>query len=802
MKETGSLERRAMALAADALELNEADRAAFITRECEGNDVLAERVRGLLSADGSSGGVLRTGGATRDAGEEPMPDRAGAYKLTGLIGRGGMGAVYLGERDTGDFELKVAVKVIRPGALSDALIARFERERQILASMNHANIASLLDGGTLEDGSPYFVMEYIEGQPISVWADTKNLSLDDRLWLFMDACGAVRYAHQNLIVHRDITPSNVLVTEQGMVKLIDFGIAKPNEIEDLSDPDAAFSGPSSTSLASMSFTPGFAAPERAEGAPANTLSDIYSLGKLMAAMLEGHLKTKDHDARAIIAKATAQVPPERYASVDALMDDVSRLRTGRVVEARGGGVGYRFGRYFARHRLAISFGSLAVLGLTSALAVSLVQYNRAETALVEANARFEDARALSRSMIFDVYDEVNQLNGSLSPRRKMTEYIRTYVDRLAEDPNAPPDVLMDIGTIQHRLSDLYGGVGIASLGEVETSYALLEDAEAAFEALLAQEPANIEAMEELAFVKRSLTNQALNYKLDAALAEEKNAQTLELTLQGVAIAGKDEQTLLRHFWSARTDRLHILQNQQKFEEALSDVRLWISELDDTMSDRLGGGGEMVAYLSSQEAEILFSLDRSEEALVPLNTAADFRRDSLERTPDNYYHMLQLSVVEANLSRAYRNLDNAEESVAHAAIAVQLSRDIWDGDPENAAGPEGLAADLTTLAKAQVMAGDFASAHQSVDESMRLHRDLTARFEGDSFYLRNMVTGLIAASEVYLAEGKIIEACDPMREARSVIDTSLTADDGTLDDELGVWLASDIVPVLESPACQA
>ena len=204
-------------------------------------------------------GAFHTGGAFHETLDDTaVPEQIGAYKITGLIGRGGMGAVYRGERVSGDFDHDVAIKVVRPGAMSDKLIARFEAERQTLASLSHPNIARLFDGGTLESGAPYIVMEYIDGLPITDFADKNNAAKAERLALFKAVCSAVSHAHQNLIIHRDITPSNVLVDKGGQVKLIDFGIAKPF------DEDAAVLD-MEHSLASLSFTPGFAAPERSQG---------------------------------------------------------------------------------------------------------------------------------------------------------------------------------------------------------------------------------------------------------------------------------------------------------------------------------------------------------------------------------------------------------------------------------------------------------------------------------------------------------------------------------------------------------
>ena len=247
------LDKLAVALFAEALDQPSDTRIEWVSGQTPDNPALRARVLKLLEADGSANMSLKTGGASADAAELPLPERIGAYRITGLIGQGGMGAVYEGERDVGDFTHRAAIKVIRPGVLSETLIGRFRRERQILADLSHASIARLLDGGELEDGSPYIIMEFIDGQPITVWADEQALGITARLALFSDTCGAVRHAHQNLIVHRDITPSNVLVTHDGVVKLIDFGIAKPNDISGATEPG-------SSSLASLSFTPGFAAP--------------------------------------------------------------------------------------------------------------------------------------------------------------------------------------------------------------------------------------------------------------------------------------------------------------------------------------------------------------------------------------------------------------------------------------------------------------------------------------------------------------------------------------------------------------
>ncbi len=793
MTQTGSLEIKAMALLSEALEQPAPARAAWVRARCGDDEALIARVLALLEADATGGGGLQTGGAGRDAGGEPMPERAGAYRITGLIGHGGMGAVYEGVRDSGDFNHKVAIKIIRPGVLSNTLIARFEHERQILADLNHPNIARLMDGGEMPDGSPYIVMEHIDGEPITDWADAASLSIDDRVWLFSDVCAAVRHAHQNLIVHRDITPSNVLVTGSGVVKLIDFGIAKPQTSDEPWQDEAA---PSGKSLASLSFTPGYAAPERAKGAQANILSDVYSLGKLLETLVITHKPGTDIEA--IIAQASAYEPAARYTSVDALLDDLGNLRSGQPVAARKGGAGYRFAKFFKRRKLAVTLGTAAIAGLVGALGITLFQYTRAETALTHANARFEQARGLSRSLIFDVYDSFDNVAGTLEPRKSLANLVRAYVDELAKDPNAPDDILYDIGVQKLRLADLYGGIGIAHLGDTDSSFTLLQEAEAALEKLLARDPDNTAALGELVMTKRMLTMQNLNYKLDTKTAASANRQVLELAEAGAARGDENAQTLLRHLWSGRTDKLQIMIADETYEPALENVRLWRSELDEDMFERLGGGEEMATYLAAQEAELLLSLDRPGEAIAPLEYAETYRTTQLQATPGSYYQMTQLMTIYADMSSAYRAIGDSAQTVDYAEKAVRMARDIAATDPTDAGGPEGIAVMLQRLARAQAMAGNSDRAIAAADEAIALSQAQIEAFADNPFYLKNLFFALSTKAQISQILAHTDTTCVAALQAQSVLQTLTRQDNLTaiLDGEA----RRDLQAVIEAENC--
>ncbi|MCI4644963.1 MAG: protein kinase [Hyphomonadaceae bacterium] len=493
-------ERRALKLLEEALAHPEAEQEAYVLAATLEDIDLRGRVLSLLAVESSGAEILRTGGAGRDAEEIEPPERVGAYKVTDMIGQGGMGAVFAAERDTGDFEHKVAIKIIRPGALSEALIERFQRERQILADLAHPHIARLFDGGELPDGAPYMIMEYVDGEPISAWAGSHGKDLEGRLALFGDACAAVRHAHQNLIIHRDITPSNVLVTDAGQVKLIDFGIAKPHAA---SGEGGVTTGPS---LASMSFTPGFAAPERATGAPANTLSDVYSLGKLLDALTEGQAG-RGRELEAIIAKAAALETEARYPSVDALMEDLDNLQHGYAVEALGEGAGYRFQKFIARRRGPVAAGVAAFAALTGALIVSLNLYSQAEAARREADARFNEVRDIASTMMFDIYDEIDVVPGTVEAKRTLAEAAKTYLDSLLADARAEPDLLYDVARGRLRLAQIVGTPGFSSFSEFDDAKVYLDEAEAIVKDLLEAEPDNPDTLHlaaDLAFEQSDL----------------------------------------------------------------------------------------------------------------------------------------------------------------------------------------------------------------------------------------------------------------------------------------------------------
>ncbi len=356
-----------------------AERAALLDELCGDDSELRRKVESFLAAasteclaDRPPFFDLHTPSEALAAGH-----RVGAYELLDEIGRGGLGVVYQAVRV--EFEQRVALKVIKRGMDTDEVVARFHRERQILANLEHPSIARLFDGGSTADGLPYFVMELVEGERIDRFCASRGLSVDERLRLFLEVCSAVAFAHRSLVVHRDLKPANVLVREgEGgtQVKLLDFGIAK------LLTPDV-LSSPSLTSLVgSKPMTPDYASPEQLRGDAITTASDVYSLGVVLHELLtgqrpgrsgDGTVRVANHlvsgDLGSIVRKASREEPEERYLSVEQFAEDVRHYLEGRPVLAREGAALYRAGKFARRHRKRLAVALAAVLFLAFGLAM-------------------------------------------------------------------------------------------------------------------------------------------------------------------------------------------------------------------------------------------------------------------------------------------------------------------------------------------------------------------------------------------------------------------------------------------------
>jgi serine/threonine-protein kinase len=448
-----TLEARALALLDEALEQPSAERGQWMKDRIGADTDLGSRLEALLAAADRRGGALMTGGAGEGLELEP-PERIGAYRLIERLGQGGMGAVYRAERQAGDFKHAVAIKIIRPGVLSEALIERFQRERQTLADLAHPHIARLFDGGETPDGQPFIIMELVEGEAITDWADARQLGAPARLALFLDACEAVRFAHQNLIVHRDLTPSNVLVTPEGAVKLIDFGIARPPE---------EHRPPTGDTVAAMSLTPGFAAPERMAGETGSTLVDVYSLGRLLQELMAA--LPHDADIDAIGDKAARADPKDRYPSVDALIQDVRRYLEGRPVSARGGGRRYALLKFIRRHGRVVAASVTGVALLISALGVTLVAYASAERARAAEAERFQQVRALATWMLFDHNDRLARTPGNTAARVRLAAEAQRYLTVLAAGRRVAADVRLDTARGFIRLAQIQGVPPDPNFGE-------------------------------------------------------------------------------------------------------------------------------------------------------------------------------------------------------------------------------------------------------------------------------------------------------------------------------------------------
>jgi len=418
--------------------------------------------------------------------------RLGPYQLESLLGEGGMGLVWLATRADGLYQRRVALKLLRPGLADPNLRLRFTREREILARLEHPNIARLLDAGIGSEGQPYLALEYVEGVSITDYCLANNVGLDARLALFLQVCEAVSHAHANLIVHRDLKPSNILVTPSGDVRLLDFGIAKL-----LDDPEPAPVHPRTEVRA---FTLHYAAPEQVRGELVTTMTDVYSLGVVLYELIAGTkpyrlrrqtdaeweqailaveplkpsvatLRTTDGsrsrcpearrtarklsgDLDNIALKALQKLPEQRYASVEALSLDLRRHIEGRPVHARAQSMGYRLHKYLVRHRWALAVGGMAATVLVAALAASVWQGRQAMREAARAQAM--------QDFVIGLFDNASasQQGNTFDARELLAAGERRGERELANQPRAQAELLGVIARLRLGLGDYHESLAL------------------------------------------------------------------------------------------------------------------------------------------------------------------------------------------------------------------------------------------------------------------------------------------------------------------------------------------------------
>jgi len=490
---------------AAALERDPSERTTYVDQACAADAALRNEVISLLEAHETAGGFIEQEAAQRIGLTSAAPSkdwigrRLGPYRIVGEAGRGGMSQVFKAVRDDQQYEKQVAIKLLKPGLDTDSLLRRFRAERQILAQLSHPNIAHLLDGGATEDGAPYLVMEYIEGKPIDAYCDDRELGVTERIDLFRSLCSAVHYVHQHLMVHGDLKCGNVLVTDQGVVKLLDFGIAKL-----LGPATSSREEPRATTF--LALTPEYASPEQVRGEPISTSSDVYSLGVLLYRLLSGDLphkatgsttwalaqqiceldpappsvtaveattgygrfaNTLRGDLDNIVLKALKKTPEERYPSAEQLAEDLRRYLRGVPVAARPDTTGYRVRKFAQRHRSAAVAAALFVVALLAGIVTTSWQAHRADVERLRAERHLNDVRELTSVYLSEVYDAVAYLPGGTKARKLLVENSIKYLAGLEREAQDSPQLKRDLAVAYDRLGDVQGDYIGANIGDTQ-----------------------------------------------------------------------------------------------------------------------------------------------------------------------------------------------------------------------------------------------------------------------------------------------------------------------------------------------
>jgi serine/threonine protein kinase len=799
--------RQIKGILSGALETDPSRQATFLDQACADDPLLRAEIETLLSFSNdvndnrlnSTGSRLMVIEAVADtqSSDTRIGRRFGPYQIIEEIGVGGMGEVYRAFRADDEYQKEVAIKVVQAGQNSKFVIARFKNERQVLASLDHPNIARLLDGGTSEEGVPYLVMELIEGLPINEYCDEQKLSVHDRLELFLQLCSAVQFAHQRLIVHRDLKPSNILVTSDGTPKLLDFGIAK-------------IIGPSASEVCEFTLsifqplTPAYASPEQIKGETITTVSDVYSLGVLLYELLTGHApyrtssqaaheianavceqqpgrpslaiwRTERHEKHGRILETTPasvsgargttpeklnrllrgdldnviltglrKEPQQRYSSVEQFAGDIRRHLDRLPVAASSGTLFYRMSKFVRRHQAGVLTALIILLIAITGLVAILYEADKARQNQLRAERRFNDVRVLANSLVFEVHDAIKDLAGATPARRLLVEKALQYLQSLSQDAGGDSSLQNEVATAYEKVGDVQGNPDFPNLGDTVGALASYRHA-LALRQSLAGAVADQEMQANLAgdygrigmmLELQGDNNSALGYyRQEFAIAEN-----LAITSPGL----KSDQRLASVYflmgrcYSALRDHKNALEHYQK-SAALRETLATASPMAKT---RLAG---TYAYM----VPIVWSMGDRNRAIFLQRRALEIMRELSNSDPSNAFYREYLDEAYYGVGFYLQKEGNLSQALVNYRRALSDFERLASADPQEVHTRRNLALCNESIGTTLVAQGDTAHGLQSIRSALtmaeKLPRPQNSDLVADAYYSLGIALSRLAAT---------------------------------------------------------
>ena len=786
-----------------SLELPPEERAEFLDSACTDEEIRRE-VDSLLAFEDNDDGALETPAISAViADRKSVPVRSlsglliGKYRIEREIGAGGMGTVYLAHRADGEFDQRVAIKLISGGMDSEAILRRFLNERRILASLEHPNIARLIDGGTTEGGRPYLVMEYIEGTPITTFAAEQGLDIMQRLDLFRDVCTAVSVAHQNLIIHRDLKPSNILVGKDGKPKLLDFGIAKL----------LSSSGVDNTRTHQFAFTPEYASPEQIRGENLTTATDVYSLGVILYELLAGtrpfifegkglgqmiDIATQSQPSRPsfaakrvedgkrlrgdldnIVLKALSKEPKRRYTTVQELSEDIRRYLKGLPVHARQDTIGYRAGKFARRNPLTVASAVLTFLVLIGGIVAATYLARQAEIERQKAENRFNDVRTLANSFIFEINEKIEE--SPIRARELLVSRAVEYLDKLAAEAEGDHSLQAELAAGYEKIGNVQAEYFGSGTGDTAGALESHHKAKQIRESLVEKFPENnAYALDMAGSILRIADLSVTAGHMDTALQHYDKAVDL---VEGLANKHPDDTRVKRYLARAYAKQGQGILRSGSISRSLDKYQRAIEVMNQLHSED-PSDASLYHYVSVYESYAGYAkleMGRTDEAVQHFERALAIDREIMASDPDNVEFRRNLATAELWTGIGLRSLQRYDESLRHLASALGIQQELYRLDSSNVGDLNSLADSHLELGWTLSEKGDHLESIDHLKKAISLYQEVGKTDKGNLSAQRQTAFTSIKLGDALARAGNPADAREAYRTALAQLEQIVTKD---------------------------